>query len=1473
MKSPLKLRSVIMVAVVAIFILKSAPVGAQVSPIKTVRILERSGSTFSESFGANLPIPLTSHGGTGIPVNGRIYIFGGVNQTYDGFSNTFSDRIFIYDISSDMWMENPSRMPYAINPQGSNEAKTLSGKVAVSPGQGPYSYNGWGQHNRLIIFDPSAGIAQQDATYPYNAIWACQIIAAANGNVYSFGGWTGSGVSDIFRYDESSHTLIKVGNLAGGGRQIAAGILADNGKIYLFGGNVNGWERTVEIFDPTIENSVLSSSTIPFAVEGALYGSVRAWYFGGDIIYVADTYPGPTQIWRYHISTDSFDTAPLSFSFSSMQAYLPFVVSDKQHNKVYVIGGQGQEPIDCQTQANFTYEYDLDDCTVALWHFNEGSGGTVYDESNNHNNGTIFGSSWNSGGRFDDALQFDGENDYIMIPNATSLNPVSQITIETWIYLDHYPTDQPGHSSELILMKEQEYCLNIRRDGVPYVSICNGGTWEPALAQNPMHLHEWTHLAGTFNKTTKEIKFYVNGNLQEARPLTSWNGWNTTHNLYIGCNRDIYNEEYFAGKIDEVRISNVVRTYSEEPGYTISGKVVNSNGQAISDASVFLIKNDAYQTTNSDPNGNYEFSVNEIDGYKISASKLGLVTSTTDVLSPGIQPDIVLLFVKQSNKLIGAWTSSYVDNHYNANYEELQKSIYESTPQHKNVFTCVDQQGWELDHGGVIKRFQYYNPAFDKMAQDNQILAYPVGGGVDSAAIQEMLRDPSLKIKAIDGLCALAVINGWDGIDVDFEEFGIDYPSMKLAYSNFIHDLRVALNDKNKKLAVTVQARTENCCRLVFDYKKLSEYADEFRIMCYDLTISQTWDQSCTIPRAHAPVGTSPTSLTINQILDYAVKKCFVEPSKITIGFPTYGNIWIRNNNESFWHPPGSCSNPIDHEILYGYIETSNQVERCIDQGLIPHYVCGGACISGHPAWEADHWNIWYEDSISLYKKLDLALEYGVRGVYLFGLGSQDPGNYNSIEKYLQGKRLISKYLTVLGLCPVNLEVRLPDGSYINHNSSTVPNSEYQEIQLDSGNDPDVLINLFDDIRTRFQIIVDPKPSAQLTDSFSILILTPSKIDTLANRVAIQDIPSEGYAYSTLDTGSIHGLVECNLVGLLGVAIDLQDSAGAVVASTVSEGSGWYGFSGLLNGTYMVSVSTPLGYQASEETRMIHVKGLSHEVNFELTKLNITPTQRGMGYWKHQVNVYLSGKGTAQESLADMSRYMNLIGTHFNNNLTNPITIFQVSQPATQTDSLTAFQNLLTVNQDGTMNNRAKQQLIALMLNVVSLKLHQTTPISEDNAMVSQAITYCNQLITDSDPANDGIAKDIAENINNGIFVATGVIPLGTPNVAYKGGQDQAIQMQSVPKEFSLEQNYPNPFNPQCEISYALPTGCHVSLTIYNMLGQKVKVLLNEYQNAGKRTAYWDSKDDQGQEVTSGIYFYRIKAGEFVQSKKMVLLK
>jgi hypothetical protein len=95
----------------------------------------------------------------------------------------------------------------------------------------------------------------------------------------------------------------------------------------------------------------------------------------------------------------------------------------------------------------------------------------------------------------------------------------------------------------------------------------------------------------------------------------------------------------------------------------------------------------------------------------------------------------------------------------------------------------------------------------------------------------------------------------------------------------------------------------------------------------------------------------------------------------------------------------------------------------------------------------------------------------------------------------------------------------------------------------------------------------------------------------------------------------------------------------------------------------------------------------------------------------------------------------------------------------------------------------------------------------------------------------------------------------------------------NVPVNYSLSQNYPNPFNPTTKIQFGLPVTENVQLRIYDVLGREVRSLLNERYDAGMYSVQWDGKNNFGRQVSSGMYIYHIRAGKFVQTKKMLLMK
>ena len=94
-----------------------------------------------------------------------------------------------------------------------------------------------------------------------------------------------------------------------------------------------------------------------------------------------------------------------------------------------------------------------------------------------------------------------------------------------------------------------------------------------------------------------------------------------------------------------------------------------------------------------------------------------------------------------------------------------------------------------------------------------------------------------------------------------------------------------------------------------------------------------------------------------------------------------------------------------------------------------------------------------------------------------------------------------------------------------------------------------------------------------------------------------------------------------------------------------------------------------------------------------------------------------------------------------------------------------------------------------------------------------------------------------------------------------------------LPLRPDLEQNFPNPFNPSTSIPFALPSAAQVRLSVFNVLGQQVRTLLDREVEAGYHRMAWDGSDDAGRQAGAGVYFYLLESGSFLQTRKMTLVK
>ena len=141
-------------------------------------------------------------------------------------------------------------------------------------------------------------------------------------------------------------------------------------------------------------------------------------------------------------------------------------------------------------------------------------------------------------------------------------------------------------------------------------------------------------------------------------------------------------------------------------------------------------------------------------------------------------------------------------------------------------------------------------------------------------------------------------------------------------------------------------------------------------------------------------------------------------------------------------------------------------------------------------------------------------------------------------------------------------------------------------------------------------------------------------------------------------------------------------------------------------------------------------------------------------------------------------------------------------------------------------------------------------------------VVYDNQL----GDADDGIATDAIEA--GSIVIHQGIELPKSDHFA-----EDMEQPEAKPKQFALFQNYPNPFNPETMIRFQIPQADHVTVKIFNTLGAEIRKVVNEQYQAGDYSIIWDGRDNSGKAVSSGTYIYQIQAGQFVDVKRMVLIR
>lgn len=373
--------------------------------------------------------------------------------------------------------------------------------------------------------------------------------------------------------------------------------------------------------------------------------------------------------------------------------------------------------------------------------------------------------------------------------------------------------------------------------------------------------------------------------------------------------------------------------------------------------------------------------------------------------------------------------------------------------------------------------------------------------------------------------------------------------------------------------------------------------------------------------------------------------------------------------------------------------------------------------------------------------------------------------------------------------------------------------------------------------------------------------------------------PSQNMAFPPLPlTGSIAGTVSANGECLAGVAVKLlcgSDPA-MVIDETVTNAPGSYEFCDVPSDLYQVMIIEPLGYSildiyengsAGGDGVIEVLPDAASTVDFDLNPEVIVNQARGKGYWKHQFDVYVLGRGNAQESETALIGYIAAVANYYSAH-------FDIFDDICSGDSeadFVAWQDVLSVKGNAGMAAKAKAQLAALVLNMMSLKIAQYEVVTADpdGRSAGDVLTYVSNLLSDGDAANDELAKDLAEQVNQQQVIESGIVPAGT--ILYKTGRGEDPDGNLSPT-YTLAQNYPNPFNPQTIIAFTLSEAGAANLVIYDIAGRKVRTLVSGQQFGGDHQVQWDGTDANGERVASGVYLYRLSTAGFNATRKMLLL-
>lgn len=1145
------------------------------------------------------------------------------------------------------------------------------------------------------------------------------------------------------------------------------------------------------------------------------------------------------------------DGSATSYNYESLSA----TVTDASPMTVWLYGGTGGTAANLlyvwtgESSGDFDYDWTANvlpveaTYTKAMWRFEENNGTTTVDSSSNGNTCTFSGAPIWTTGRFGRALDFDGTDDYVWCPDNSTLDilPTGGLTVEAWVY----PHSVGGGHWRAIVAKRNlggsvtnyEVCLDQTSGNLLFYSGSTIWTSDVAVPAN-----QWSYLAVTVDGSIGTARFYRNG--IQGTPITGVTiGAVNDHGVYIGMANAV--TECFDGLIDEVRISSRVLTPSEildnsrlKMGtyywqYSASDGI---NGMATSATWDFQITTDAASPLVT--------LVSPINGYATLDNHMLLEATVSDQNSMTVWAYGGR--TAAANDLLKVWTGVTTGTmQYDWLYPPLQNETgYTMALWHMNEGTgtaVADASG--NNNNGTFNG----DPAW--------ISSVPFGYGLDLDGTGDFYTVPDAASLDISPTTGAITMEAW----VYPTRTGGGYETIIGKWSS----------TSNINYQMSLHTTSDNL--LFYSGSGGSIWTSDVNVPINQWSyIAITLDASDHIAHFYrnGVEGTPISSVNIGTI----------NTAPITIGATSTAG------NEAFW-------GRIDEVRLTNRKLSSAEIAANYELNSGRYYWKFAATDGSNPTTTSE---VWYFDAgtmpappiPTLLLPADLAQTNDITPAFFWSHTAGTGGTYTL--EYSTASDFSSNVTTISSLS---------DTTYTAV-SALAPGTWYWHVQAHntggaSGYQP-----------TPFSFILDTQ-APQAPTSFAVTAGHQEVHLAWVN-------PGTDFAGAMIRRNPWHD-------GAYPEYDDLYPSPLGYPA-TPFEGT-------------LVYQGTGTSFDDPVVTRNVYYYSIfAYDSAGNYSGLTSAQNGRATNYWLGDV----SGDGNVFfEDLGPLSlTYWTTpdSGSKYNPQFDIGPTVTGSPRGIPTTDNVINFEDLVifSLNYDvvhpgskiapilggaafsevRSLSAQSEKNGDNIWVLRVSLQnsddgvkaLRFTLPYNRNEieflgGELSEPLKNCGYpFFFDSRSTSSGV--DISLALLGGITVIGGSGEIATirfrghsgefttPGFGLVEARDAAnrplkIEFTSanepprtiMPTSFSLGQNYPNPCNLQTMISYQLPHAGAVTIRIYNIAGQMVRTLVDETRAAGYHSVIWDGRNDEGQEVGSGIYFYQMTTGDFSASRKMVLLK